>query len=53
MVVDSVLQARLPGRISAGLALEHNGVAVRQNEARPDQENTRLTERDLAVVDTD
>ena len=53
MIVDSILQARVAGRIGAGLAFEYDGGPVRQNQAGPDQKNARLTERNLTVVDAD
>jgi hypothetical protein len=51
MIVDSVLEAGLAGCIGARLTLEDDGVAVRQNKTRPDQENAGLTERYLTVVE--
>lgn len=53
MIVDSILQARVAGRIGAGLAFEYDRGPVRQNQAGPDQKNARLTERNLTVVDAD
>src|SRR5262249_14351072 len=38
---------------STRLTFEHNGTAVRKDEASPDEENARLPERDLTVVDAD
>src|SRR5882724_8986025 len=53
MIVDSILETGIACDVGARLPLQHDGPAVRHDQTCPDQQNTRLTERNLAVIDTD
>src|SRR5262249_36079927 len=53
MIVDLVLETGVAFGVGAGLTLQNDGAAVRKNEPGPYEENARLTEGDLAVVDAD
>src|SRR5262249_60363682 len=53
MIIDLVLQSGIAFGVSTRLTFEHNRTAVRKDEASPDEENARLSERDLTVVDAD
>src|SRR6516165_1120014 len=53
MIIDLVLESGIAFGVSTRLTFEHNGTAVRKDEASPDEENARLPERDLTVVDAD
>jgi hypothetical protein len=53
VVVDLVLKASVTGVIGPGLTLQHDGATARHDQAGPDQQDTRLAERNLAVVDAD
>ena len=52
MIVDLILKSCIAGGIGTRLTFQHDRAAVRHDQARPDQENTRLVERNLAVIDT-
>jgi hypothetical protein len=51
MIVNLVLKAGITRGIRARLALQHDRAAVWHDQASPDQEDTRLPERDLAIID--
>ena len=53
MIIDLVLEPGIAFGVSTRLTFEHNGTAVRKDETSPDEENARLPERDLTVVDAD
>ena len=53
MIIDLVLESGIAFGVSTLLTFEHNGTAVRKDEASPDEENARLPERDLTIVDAD
>ena len=53
MIVDLILKAGIAGGIGARLTLQHDRAAVRHDQAGPDQQDTRLRERNLAVIDAD
>jgi hypothetical protein len=52
MIVHLVLEAGVTGGIGTRLTLEHDRAAVRHDEAGPNQQHTRLTKCDLAIIDT-
>lgn len=57
-IIDLVFKPSIACGIGAWLAFEHNGASVRQNEPRPDQENTgrpgyRNSERPVGVPKMD
>src|SRR5450631_1377164 len=52
MIVDLILESCIAGSIGARLTLEHDRAAVRHDEAGPDQQHTRLTKCNLAIIDT-
>ena len=53
MIVDLILKSRITGGVGARLTFQHDRAAVRHDQAGPDKQDTRLTERDLAVIDAD
>jgi hypothetical protein len=53
VIIDLVLESGIAFGVSTRLTFEHNGTTVRKDEASPDEENARLPERDLTVVDAD
>ena len=53
MIVDPILKTGIAGSVGAGLTLQHDRSAIGHDQAGPYQKHTRLTERDLAVVDPD
>src|SRR5262245_66042392 len=53
MIIDLVLESGIAFGVSTRLTFEHNRTAVRKDEASPDEENARLSERDLTVVYAD
>src|SRR6476469_8690656 len=53
MIIDLVLESVIAFGVSTLLTFEHNGTAVRKDEASPDEKNARLSERDLTIVDAD
>ena len=53
MIVDVVLKTGIAGGIGARLTLQHDRAAVRHDQAGPDQQDARLPERNLAVIDAD
>ena len=53
MIVDLILETGVAFGISTGLTLQNDGAAIGEDEARPDQQQARLPERDLTVVDAD
>src|SRR5262245_53379609 len=53
MIIDLVFESGIAFGVSTRLPFEHNGTAVWKDEASPDEENARLPERDLTVVDAD
>src|SRR6266852_1767209 len=53
MIVDLILKSCITGGIGARLTLQHDRAAVRHDQAGPDQQYTRLPERNLAITDTD
>jgi hypothetical protein len=53
MIVHLVLEAGVTGGIGTRLTLQHDRAAVRHDQAGPDQQDTRLTEGDLAIVNAD
>jgi len=53
MIVDLILKSCIAGGIGARLTLQYDRAAVRQDKAGPDQQHPRLSERYLAITDTD
>jgi hypothetical protein len=53
MIVDLILKSCIAGGIGARLTLQHDRAAVRHDQAGPDQQHTRLPERNLAIIDAD
>lgn len=53
MVVDFIFQPRISCRIRAWLSLQNDRATIRHDQPSPNQQDTRLAERDLAVVDAD
>jgi hypothetical protein len=53
MIVHLVFEAGVAGGIGTRLTLQHDRAAVRHDEAGPDQQDTRLPKRDLAIIGTD
>jgi hypothetical protein len=51
MVIDVILEAGESVGVDTRLAFEHDGLSVRHEQPGPDQQNTVLPERDLAVVE--
>lgn len=51
MIVDLILKSCIAGGIGARLTLQHDRAAVRHNQAGPDQQDARLPERNLAIID--
>jgi hypothetical protein len=53
MMIDLVLKPSISPGVSTRLPLKDDRSAIRHNQARPDQEDARLAEGNLAVVDSD
>ena len=53
MIVDLVLETGIAFGVGARLTFEHDGATIGKDEPSPDEENARLPERDLTVVDAD
>jgi hypothetical protein len=53
VLIDLVFETDEALRIGAGLALQHDGVAIRQHQPRPHQEQAVLSEGDPAVISAD
>ena len=53
MMIDLGLKPRISPRVGSRLSLKNDRSAVRHDQARPDQEDARLAEGNLAVVDPD
>src|SRR5882762_8083178 len=53
VIVDLVLEPGIAGGIGARLTLQHDRTAVRHDQASPDQQYTRLRERNLAIINPD
>jgi hypothetical protein len=51
MMIDLVLKPSISPGVSTRLPLKDDRSAIRHNQARPDQEDARLAEGNLAVVD--
>jgi hypothetical protein len=51
VLIHLILESGKSLRVGTGLALEHDGAPVRHDQARPDQEQTVLSKRNLAVVE--
>ena len=52
MVVDFVFEAGISCCVCTRLPLENDRTAIRHDEAGPNQQHTRLTKCDLAIIDT-
>ena len=50
MIVDAVLEPGIAFSVRAGLALEHDRAAVRQDQAVPDEQHAALAEADAVIV---
>ena len=53
MIIDAILEPGIAFRVGAGLVLKHDRLAVRKNDAVPDEQDARLAEGHLAVVAAD
>lgn len=53
MIVDSILESGVAFRVGAGLTLQHDGPAIREDQPVPDQQHTALPKADAIVVLTD
>ncbi|BCH24972.1 hypothetical protein MesoLjLb_47570 [Mesorhizobium sp. L-8-3] len=50
VIIDAIFKPGIALRVGAGLAFEHDGAAVGQNEPVPDEQDTALPELHVVVV---
>ena len=53
MIIDAIFEPSIAFRVGAGLVLKHDRLAVRKNDAVPDEQDAGLTKRNLAIVAAD
>jgi hypothetical protein len=53
VVVNAILETGITFRVGAGLALQHDGSTVREDDPVPDEQHTTLTESNAGVILTD
>ena len=52
MIVDPILETGIAGGVGTGLTFQDNRSAIGHDQAGPYQKHTRLTERNLAIVNS-
>jgi len=53
MIIAAILKPGIAFRVGAGLVFQHNRLAVWKNDPVPDEQDTGLTERHLAIIAAD
>jgi len=50
MVIDAILKPGIAGSVSTRLAFQHDGAAIGQDQAVPDEEDAALPERRAGII---